>query len=177
MRYLFVKLRRDITKMWLQFFAVFMMSVLAITIYSGMEGVWYGLSCEVNQYYDDTNIADIWINGSMITDEMVSDIESYNSVKSVSKSMTTTVSIDANDEKPDLKLISIDGKKLFNPLLREGESYDASSVDGIWIDEVIFQKRGLHIGDKLTIKYADTKKAFIIKGTILDSELFTIQAL
>ena len=50
MKYLFVKLRRDISRMWVQFFAVFMMSVLAITIYSGMEGVWYGLRCETNDY-------------------------------------------------------------------------------------------------------------------------------
>lgn len=171
MKYLFVKLRRDITKMWLQFFAVFMMSVLAITIYSGMEGVWYGLSLEVDEYYDETSIADIWVNGTMITDDMVSDIEEIAGVNKVSKSMTSTVQIvTENDEKPDIKLISIDGTELFNPIIRDGDDYDDSSKDGIWVDEVFCQKRKLKIGDTLTLKNNQLEKDFVIKGTILDSE-------
>lgn len=63
MRYLFTKMRRDIAQLWVQFFSVFMMAVLAITIYSGMEGVWYGLKCEVEDYYRATNLADVWVNG------------------------------------------------------------------------------------------------------------------
>ena len=50
MKYLFTKFRRDLSKMWVQFFAVFMMSVLAITIYAGMEGVWYGLQRQTQEY-------------------------------------------------------------------------------------------------------------------------------
>ena len=171
MKYLFVKLRRDITKMWLQFFAVFMMSVLAITIYSGMEGVWYGLSLEVDKYYDETSIADIWVNGTMITEDMVSDIEEIAGVNKVSKSMTSTVQIvTENDEKPDIKLISIDGTELFNPIIRDGADYDDSSEDGIWVDEVFCQERNLKIGDTLTLKNNQLEKDFVIKGTILDSE-------
>lgn len=171
MKYLLVKLRRDITKMWLQFFAVFMMSVLAITIYSGMEGVWYGLSLEVDEYYDETSIADIWVNGTMITEDMVSDIEEIAGVNKVSKSMTSTVQIvTENDEKPDIKLISIDGTELFNPIIRDGDDYDDSSEDGIWVDEVFCQERNLKIGDILTLKNNQLEKDFVIKGTILDSE-------
>ena len=69
MKYLFVKLRRDLSRIWVQFFAVFMMSVLAITIYSGMEGVWYGLKCEVDHYYTQTRLADVWITGNGITNQ------------------------------------------------------------------------------------------------------------
>ena len=125
MKYLFVKLRRDISRMWVQFFAVFMMSVLAITIYSGMEGVWYGLRCETNDYYTQTKLADAWVNGSMITDDMVKDVRALDDVKKVTRSMTATVQLDTDkNDKPDVKLMSMDSTALFDPVIRDGETFD-----------------------------------------------------
>ena len=171
MKYLFVKLRRDISRMWVQFFAVFMMSVLAITIYSGMEGVWYGLRCETNNYYTQTKLADAWVNGSMISDDMVKDVRALDNVKKVSRSMTATVQLDTDeDDKPDIKLMSMDSTALFDPVIRDGESFDKDSSDGIWLDETICKERGLKVGDKITLTYGQAEKAFKIKGTILDSE-------
>ena len=171
MKYLFVKLRRDISRMWVQFFAVFMMSVLAITIYSGMEGVWYGLKCETNDYYTQTKLADAWVNGSMITDDMVKDVRALDDVKKVTRSMTATVQLDTDkNDKPDVKLMSMDSTALFDPVIRDGETFDKDSSDGIWLDETICKERGLEVGDKITLKYGQAKKTFRIKGTILDSE-------
>ena len=103
MKYMFVKLRRDIVKMWVQFFAVFMMSVLAITIYSGMEGVWYGLKCETNTYYKTTKLANAWVNGSMISDDMVKDIKKLKDVRKVTKSMTATVQLGTDKKDNHIK--------------------------------------------------------------------------
>ena len=54
MKYLFVKLRRDMTKMWTQFFCVFMMALLSVMIYSGMEGVWHGLNEVTEKWQEHT---------------------------------------------------------------------------------------------------------------------------
>ena len=171
MKYMFVKLRRDIVKMWVQFFAVFMMSVLAITIYSGMEGVWYGLKCETNTYYKTTKLADAWVNGSMISDDMVKDIKKLKDVKKVTKSMTATVQLGTDKkDKPDVKLMSMNSISLFNPIIRDGKKFNKNSTNGVWLDETICKERGLKVGDKVTLKYGHIKKKFKIEGTILDSE-------
>lgn len=171
MRYLFTKFRRDLSKMWVQFFAVFMMSVLAITIYSGMEGVWYGLQEQTEEYYEATSLADVWVNGTNITEEMREEIEALENVEKVQESMTVTVSLETEQEdKPDVKLIAMDSLELFVPLIREGEVFDNSSQDGIWLDATFCSERGLAVGDHITLKYGACEKEFVIRGKILSSE-------
>lgn len=171
MRYLFTKMRRDIAQLWVQFFSVFMMAVLAITIYSGMEGVWYGLKCEVEDYYRATNLADVWVNGADITADMVDDISALDGVEKVEQSMTVTVSLETEeDDKPDVKLLAMDALELFNPEIRDGEAFDKASEDGIWLDETIAEKRDIAVGDAITLKYGSMEKTFTVKGLILDSE-------
>lgn len=171
MRYLFTKMYRDISKMWVQFFSVFMMSILAITIYAGMEATWYGLKCQVEDYYEKTNLADVWVNGTSITEDMIDDIVALDDVKSVEKSMTVTVGLETDkDDKPDVKLLAMDSLDLFNPLIREGEEFDETSEDGIWLDESIAEKRDISVGDLITLKYGQQEKEFEVKGLILDSE-------
>lgn len=171
MRYLFTKMRRDIAQLWVQFFSVFMMAVLAITIYSGMEGVWYGLKCEVEDYYRATNLADVWVNGADITADMVDDISALDGVEKVEQSMTVTVSLETEeDDKPDVKLLAMDALELFNPEIRDGEAFDKASEDGIWLDETIAEKRDIAVGDAITLKYGPMEKTFTVKGLILDSE-------
>lgn len=170
MRYLFTKMRRDISKMWVQFFSVFMMSVLAITIYSGMEGVWYGLQCEVEEYYEKTQLADAWVNGINITEEMVNEIEDEPYVNCIEKSMTLTVTLVDENEKPDIKLMSMDENKLFKPYIIEGREYDNTSSDGIWLDETFAKERNIKIGDTIELTYGTCKKEFQVEGLILHSE-------
>lgn len=170
MRYLFTKMRRDISKMWVQFFSVFMMSVLAITIYSGMEGVWYGLQCEVEEYYEKTQLADAWVNGINITEEMVSKIEEEPYVDCVEKSMTTTVTLVDENEKPDIKLMSMEEQNLFKPYIIEGREYDSTSDNGIWIDETFAKERNIAIGDTIELTYGSIQKEFNVEGLILHSE-------
>lgn len=170
MRYLFTKMRRDISKMWVQFFSVFMMSVLAITIYSGMEGVWYGLQCEVEEYYEKTQLADAWVNGINITEEMVSEIEEEPYVDCVEKSMTTMVTLVDENEKPDIKLMSMEEQSLFKPYIIEGREYDSTSDDGIWIDETFAKERNIAIGNTIELTYGPCIKEFNVEGFILHSE-------
>ena len=56
MKYLFVKLRRDMTKCGHNFSVYFMMALLSVMIYSGMEGVWHGLNEVTEKYYKRNKI-------------------------------------------------------------------------------------------------------------------------
>ena len=85
----------------------------------------------------------------MITDDMVKDIKALDDVKKVTRSMTATVQLDTDkNDKPDVKLMSMDSTALFDPVIRDGETFDKDSSDGIWLDETICKERGLEEGTR-----------------------------
>lgn len=174
MKYLFVKLKRDITKLWPQFLSVFMMSLLAITIFSGMEGVWNGMNVVSEKYYNDTNLSDIWIYGKSISDNQFQKISDLDGVEDATRSMTLTLTYgEDSQEAKDVKTISVADTSTMKPLLREGTEFSTES-DGIWLDESFADKNNISVGDDITLSYTAAPititKDITVKGLILDSE-------
>ncbi|WP_231195834.1 hypothetical protein [Streptococcus equi] len=50
MKYLNLKLRRDLKHHWQQFFSVFLMSLLSVLIFVGLQGAWHGLEKSLDNY-------------------------------------------------------------------------------------------------------------------------------
>ena len=50
MRYLHIKLLRDLRQNWQQFFSVFLMSLLSVLIFVGLQGAWHGLEKSLESY-------------------------------------------------------------------------------------------------------------------------------
>ena len=69
MKYLFLKFGRDIKKLWPQFFSVFIMAMISMTIFAGMGCVWKGMQVSSNEYFDDTNLADAWVTCDQVTED------------------------------------------------------------------------------------------------------------
>lgn len=169
MKYLFTKMRRDILSMWSQFFSVFMMALIALTIYSGMEGVWYGLKLEVEAYYKDTNLADGWIAGKIISDQDIEKILNINGIENIDSGMEVSASI-SNEKNTNIQLISVENTNLFQPYIITGDDYEEGLSDAIWLDYSFAAERGYELGDVIKINYNDIEKEFRIEGLILHSE-------
>lgn len=171
MKYLFVKMLRDLKNMWVQFFSVFMMAVLAITIYSGMEGVWFGLQEVVEDYYDSTNLADVWVYGSVISEENVEQISELDGVESYSESMTVTVALkdDASD-KPDIKVLTVKDDTEFTAYTCDGKEFNGNLEGGIWLDESFADARDINVGDTITLDNGYNATDFTVEGLLLHSE-------
>ncbi|MGI6448047.1 MAG: hypothetical protein ACOX01_05490 [Methanobrevibacter boviskoreani] len=60
---LYKKLIRDLSDHKLQFMAVFLMVFLAVFIYVGVGSEAYGFDQEVQSYYNETNMANVWLYG------------------------------------------------------------------------------------------------------------------
>lgn len=58
---LFKKMLRDISKHKLQFIAIFLMCFFAIYIFVGVGSEAYGIETNLNKYYNDTNMANVWV--------------------------------------------------------------------------------------------------------------------
>lgn len=168
MKYLFVMMSRDLLKMWAQFLTVFLMALIGVAIYVGMEGTWFGLKTAVNDYYHNTDLADAWAYGTDITETDVDAIKKLDGVTDASLSMSAGVTMKADDE-PSIKLITTDNNSISKPVTIDGEDFNPVS-EGIWIDKDFADTRNIKVNDTITLSYGNKDKAFTIKGTILSPE-------
>ncbi|MBR3023426.1 MAG: hypothetical protein IKH71_03130, partial [Oscillospiraceae bacterium] len=84
------KMVRSVKQFKLQFISVFLLALLSVIVYSGLEGVWNGMRHEFDSYVDETNLADEWVLASYFTDEDVAKIEKLEGVTDVSKRVRVT---------------------------------------------------------------------------------------
>ena len=62
------KMLRDIAKHKAQFISIFLMAFLGVFVFAGVGGESVGLEVNVNDFYEDTNLADGWIYSMGIND-------------------------------------------------------------------------------------------------------------
>lgn len=170
MKYLFVKMRRDLINMWKQFLSVFLMALIGVAIYSGMEGAWYGLQTATNKYYSDTSLSSVWVYGKGITQDDVDKISQIDGVLDTNLSMSTNVKMKTNTENsPDIKLIATSNNTISVPLTITGENFN-SNDGGIWLNNALAKERGITVGESIILTYGKSEKKFLVKGLILSPE-------
>lgn len=160
---LFRKMLRDIKNNKMQFFSIALMAFLAMFVYSGLGSEWYTFRQEANDYYDETNMADIWLYGSHFTDSQVHKLESVEGISGLQKRLHLEGTADLNGE-PELEVLLVDENSISKCLIRDGAEFDPQA-DGIWINEMFAQARGLEIGDFLPIE---------INGNAFEKEILGI---
>ena len=169
MKYLFVKMRRDLAKMWPQFFSVFLMALLGIFVYAGLEGMWFGMQSEMNRYFDRTNLASAWISGNGLTQSDCRKIAALPGVEDVSLGslVPAKAKLPGTDEKePNLQLNAAADSGISKPYTTAGESFEPNG-DGIWVDRDFASAHGLKTGDCLTVSTGDVERTLKIRGLIL----------
>jgi putative ABC transport system permease protein len=62
------KMVRDIFKHKSQFISIFLMAFLGVFVFTGIGGEYIGLEVTINDYYEETNMADGWIYSYYIND-------------------------------------------------------------------------------------------------------------
>lgn len=169
MKYLFRKLFRDVLKLWPQFVSVFMMAFLAMTIYSGMEGVWYGLSTTANDYYKETNLCDAWLYGNMISQEQWNQLQNLEDVKCISRSMTFGCTMPDLDDESSLKIITVGSTDTMSPKQIDGNAFQTNQ-NGIWLDASFADAHEIQPGDTFPLTFLGKEYTLTVQGTILHSE-------
>ncbi len=62
------KMIRDIMKHKTQFISIFLMAFLGVFVFTGIGSECVGLEVNVNNFYEDTNLADGWIYSPYLND-------------------------------------------------------------------------------------------------------------
>ncbi len=162
------KMLRDMKSNKTQFISIFLMAILGVLIYSGMNAEWYGMKKEVDQYYDKTNLPDIWIMSQNFTSEDSDKVSNISGISEAVRRLTFDVTLNMKSD-PTLRVNIIEKNSLSAPKVVDGEDFDISK-DGLWLDESFAKARGLKKGDKIKLEFNGLKVEKDILGLIIHPE-------
>lgn len=166
MKYLNLKLRRDIRRHWQQFFSVFLMSLLSVLIFVGLQGAWHGLEKSLDDFISTSHLPTVWLQADTITKNQIEDIKALPSVDKVNAKTTLLTKVDFDDDSEkylNLNTFNDSAEKVIT--VDKGEKFDDNS-EGIWLDTNFASKNHLKLGDELTLSLANRTFKFPIKGLV-----------
>lgn len=167
---LFRKMLRDFKDHKAQFLSIFLMALIGVFAFTGISGEAVGLVEVSSSYYEDTNLADGWIYGEEIADDVFFDIKSMDEIKDAQREMVVdTVANYSSD--PDITLHIVEGKQNISKFyLFKGQDFNPNDEEGIWIDKRFADGRNLDIGDKITLKFDGKEVSKTVRGIMYSPE-------
>ncbi|MCL1791469.1 MAG: ABC transporter permease, partial [Peptococcaceae bacterium] len=167
MPYLNKKLRKDFWAFRNQFLAVFLMAMLGVFIYSGLEGVWMGMQDSADKWFTAGNSADAWISGINISNEDVEAIKALPSVTEAQASSLLTTKVAGSDS--SLLLAASPNNLISRPYTAAGSDY-SPNAEGIWLYREFAESHNLSVGKTITIENRGIVFIFEISGLILSPD-------
>lgn len=170
MKMLYRKMLRDFKDHKAQFLSIFLMALIGVFAFTGISGEVVGMVDVSNSYYENTNLADGWIYGEEISDDVFSDIKSMEEIKDAQREMVVdTVANYSSD--PEITLHVVEGNQNISKFyLFKGKDFDPNDEEGIWIDKRFADGRKLDIGDKITLKFDGNKVSKTVRGIMYSPE-------
>ena len=164
------KLWRDMWKNRMQFVAVILLCALGTWIFSGLDAAWRMIDLSGTTYFDQQQLADLWITLPSADHEAIHRISSVEGVNRVQVRGVAEFAVDLPHE-PELRVSAFDGKMTINlPLLYEGEMLDPSDRRGCLLDREFALVNGFETGDRLTLEQQGQSYDFIVRGLCLSPE-------
>ena len=87
------KMWRDLLKNKTQFISIFLMSMLGMLVFVGIDAESSGGGAAADAYYKKYNLSDIWIQGAGFSDDDVRTARRVTGVKNVEKRLSIPVPI------------------------------------------------------------------------------------
>lgn len=161
---------RDFKDHKAQFLSIFLMALIGVFAFTGISGEAVGLVDVSSSYYENTNLADGWIYGEEISDDVFSEIKSMDEIKDTQREMVVdTVANYSSD--PEITLHIVEGNQNISKFyLFKGKDFDPNDEEGIWIDKRFADGRNLDIGDKITLRFDGKEVSKTVRGIMYSPE-------
>ncbi len=154
----------------MQFVAVLLLCALGTWVFSGLDAAWRMLDLSSQTYFENQNVADLWVTVQDVDRSMLTSIDAIDGVEDLQARVSAEFKVDLPHE-PSLQAEAYDGKIRINkPLIREGLDLDANDLRGCLLDELFAKENGLAVGDKIVLKVNGIHFDFVIRGTCLSPE-------
>ena len=160
---LFKKMLRDIRKHKAQFLSIFLMAFLGVFVFAGVGGESVGLEVNVNDYYNDTNLADGWIYSININDLFLYQVDCLGATTQMERQLVVDSVADFSND-PEITLHFVENNTISKFYLLNGEPLDIDDKNGVWLDKSFADAKGLKVGDNITFKFEGHEIEKEIKG-------------
>ena len=139
------------------------MAFLGVFVFAGVGGESVGLEVNVNDYYDETNLADGWIYSNYINDLFLYQVDVLGATKDMERQLVVDSVGDFKND-PDITLHFVENNTISKFYLIEGEKLDINDENGVWVDKSFADAKGLKVGDSITFEFADYEITKTIRG-------------
>ena len=144
------KMFRDIKQNLSQFITIFLMVLIGVMVYVGIEAYMDGMTSAADNFYKNNNIQDLNVMGNL-SDKDLDKIKSLDNVKAVEKKLVVNA-IDKDNKDKTYLLSYIDSNNISKFHIMDGEKFDVNKK-GAWVDNFYAEKNNLKVGDTIKIKY------------------------
>ena len=144
------KMFRDIKQNLSQFITIFLMVLIGVMVYVGIEAYMDGMTSAADNFYKNNNLQDLNVMGNL-SDKDLDKIKSLDNVKDAEKKLVVNA-IDKDDKDKTYLLSFIDSNNISKFHIIDGEKFDVNKK-GTWVDNFYAEKNNLKVGDTIKIKY------------------------
>lgn len=156
------KMLRDIRQNLSQFVTIFLMVLIGIMAYTGIQGYSFGMVEAANRFYKQNNLQDLNLVGRNFSAQDLAAVKSIPGVKNAERKLSLTAT--SNQEKT-LLLNFIESNQISRFHVVSGQPFDAKK-SGVWLDEFYAKANNYKLGQKILIKTPHQKFYKPILGII-----------
>lgn len=169
-RTLHLKLLRDLWKNRMQFVAMILLCALGTFAFGGLDAAWQMIDLSAGTYFEEQNLADLWITLQNADREALERIGGIPGVRQVQARASTEVEVDIGHD-AWLRTEAWDGDIAINlPLMLEGEKLTENDLRGCLLDSEFAYANGFAPGDRIRLRLAGEEFDFVIRGLCMSPE-------
>lgn len=155
------KMFREIMQNKSQFLTIFLMVLIGVMVYVGIEAYMAGMTATRDNFYLENNIQDLNILGTNFTENDLEKVKALTHVNDAERKLVVT-GIDAENNDKTYLVSFIESNHISKFYVFDGEEFDVSKK-GVWLDNFYAKENNLKVGDTIQIKY----DGFVLKEKIL----------
>ena len=142
------KMFRDIKNNLSQFITIFLMIMIGVMAYSGIEAYMDGMTKTADKFYSENNLFDLNVMGLLNHDDL-DNIKKLDNVDDAELKLSITAT--TNEDKT-LLLNCIESNNISKFYVYEGEKFNSNKA-GIWLDNFYAIENNIKVGDEILVKY------------------------
>ena len=142
---------RDIIKHKAQFISIFLMAFLGVFVFTGISSEYIGLEVNIDNYYEETNMADGWIYSYYLNDLFLEQVDLLGATTQMERQLVVDSVADFEND-PEITLHFVENNTLSKFYLLESNPLYINDSDGVWLDKSFADAKELKVGDHISFK-------------------------
>lgn len=162
------KMLRDLKANRGQFISIFLLVILGIGVYSGLNAIGYGMKLSSKQFYEESNLADVFLSGSYFTENQIEEMKKIDGVTDAEGRLQIDTS-PINDSSTVIQMNYVTTNRISSMEVMEGDAFTYEK-DGIWLAKEYCEENDIHLGDSISYTYQGKVETKKVVGLIMHPE-------